>query len=96
MPRFDQLTFKASQRPVESTDNEDAARRRGMFLDQCELLLDDERWQFAWDTVGSMRDKVRDGFQPTEAMWRAVKNIEAGGRRQAAGAKRWGRRYEGR
>ena len=94
MPRLDQLT---NLRPDPSpSDREDEARRRDMFIAQCEMLLDSETWQFAWETVASMRDRVQAGDQPTEKMWQAVQNIEAGGKRHRNAERRWSRRYEGR
>jgi hypothetical protein len=96
MAKLTELNLDPTDGPgVKPPESEDSQRRRDMFIIQCEYLLDSERWRFAWDTVASMRDRVQAGAQPTEKMWQAVKNIEAGGRRQERSLKSWGRRYEG-
>jgi hypothetical protein len=76
--------------------SEDDIRRIDAFVFEAEMLLDDERCKFAWATVASMRDSVRDEQRlPTEKMWQALKNIKDGGRRHARSLDGWKRRYEG-
>lgn len=96
MARLDQLNLdpsKEQRQPTVEALN---------FIDRCNDLLDDERFQFASKTLTNMRDWLQDnpGAKPTENMWVAVENIEAGGRRHAQQKKNWerrggSRRYEG-
>lgn len=97
MAKLDQLNLRPDEGPGKPPRlSEDDQRRCDMFVIEAEMLLDDSRWSFAWDTVTSMRDRVKAGALPTDKMWQALSNIKEGGRRHAAQEKRWNRRYEGR
>ncbi len=88
--KLDQLNLKPD--PPESEDDQ---RRRDMFVIEAEMLLDDDRFEFAWPTVSGMRDSVRDEKrQPTEKMWQALTNIKDGGKRHERSLGYWKRRYE--
>lgn len=93
MAKLDQLNLRNDGPGKRSEDDQ---RRIQSFLTLAELLLDDDRFQFAWDTVQSMRDKVQEGYLPTEPMFTALENIRQGGRRQSQQERNWRRRYEGR
>ncbi len=93
MANLNQLNLKPDSTNLPSEDDQ---RRIASFLSLCELLLDDDRFEYAAKTVTSMRDDVQAGRMPTERMFIALENIREGGRRQAQGLKNWSRRYEGR
>jgi hypothetical protein len=91
--KLDRLNLKPDPSPE---DREADLRRRESFLSLAELLLDDDRFAYASDTVTSMRDRVQAGDVPTERMFTALENIREGGRRHAIQERQWKRRYEGR
>ena len=46
------------------------------FLDDLSLLLDDDRYEFAWNTLDDFETKVKRGAWPTAAMRSAVEHIK--------------------
>ena len=95
MARFDSLNLRPNEGPGRQT--EDALQRREDFLAQAAVLLDDDRYSFAWDTVQGMHDSVKlKGQEPTARMQQALDNIKAGGDRSGQARRGWNRRYEGR
>jgi hypothetical protein len=89
--RLEDLNLKPP--PVPSRDDIEGA---DAFAAECESLLDNERYSFAWDTISGMRDTARTYSKVTPKMYIALRNIRAGVERATNANRRWGRRYEGR
>lgn len=58
-------------------------------------LLDEEKYQFAADTLTGIRDTFTAAGYVTQGQKDAILNIRAGGDRHEDQDRRWKRRYEG-
>jgi hypothetical protein len=74
--------------------SEDDHRRIDSFVEECNDMLDQDKYRFAWDTISGMRDTAVSGMVPTPPMWTALRNIREGANRARESLNRWNRRYE--
>lgn len=64
------------------------------FVQEIDELLDNQQYDWAWDTLEGIKASVQRYQSVTEGQDRAIRNIKRAGREKASG-RRYNRRYEG-